>query len=841
MKRLKDNLQNQNQHYLYPFFWQHGESKEVLKEYIDKMIEQGIYNMCIESRPHPEFLKAGWWETMNFIIEQAKLNHMKLWILDDAKFPTGYANGKVPDELKKRYLAYRRFDIASDATHVEINVKNFVDMREIMKDKRHHSDKFFKAILVENNSENAIAYDERTLKDVSNCYENEAIYLTLDHKDYSLFVIYETLCGEEVTQDYLDPMKKEATQILIQEVYEKHYEHYHDDFQKTIVGFFSDEPRFGNIKGTTASIGRQDMPLPFNNEVYQQLQKNKDFKDEKLIYLFIGESPSAYQLRFEYMNIVTQLYSQNFSQYIGKWCQEKGVDYVGHTIEDNNAHARLGYGTGHYFRGMAGQTMAGIDIIGGQVVPGMDYHHDAFNTGGSDGEFYHYALVKMGASAAKLDPKKNGKLMCEAFGAYGWIEGLKMMKWITDHMLSHGVNVIVPHAFDPAKFPDWDCPPHFYAHGNNPQYLYFHKWSTYADRLCHLLSGGYHDCQVGVLYHAFAEWSGDYMFMQKVLKELSHHQIGCDIISEDYLMEARIENKSYIINNYAYQVLVIPYAQRLPQFLLDQINELAKNVQVIFIDDYPEYLMEHCQKVPLEKIGEILYQYTDIITSSFEEKLVTYKYKQDDGIIYMLNNENIHHCIDTDVSLRAENLMIYDAYINQSYQLESQTQDGITSFHLHLAPYQSLVLVSGKSHHQSIKKGELIDERNAAKISLKSYNEEKYTPIPYTLLDSTLSQKFPYFSGQIKYEFDICSKEDLLLELEEAYEIVEMIVNGKSIQTLIAPPYIFDLSDFIDLERNHIEIITTNNLSRNQRDSFSSYLSLEPLGIIKPIKIYKKA
>ena len=150
-----------------------------------------------------------------------------------------------------------------------------------------------------------------------------------------------------------------------------------------------------------------------------------------------------------------------------------------------------GYGVGHYFRGIAGQTIAGIDIIGGQVVPGMDYYHDAFSTGGSDGEFYHYALVKMGASSAKLDPQKNGRLMCEAFGAYGWVEGLKMMKWITDHMLSHGVNVIVPHAFNPAPFPDWDCPPHFYAHGQNPQYPYFHKWSHYADRLCHLLSGGY--------------------------------------------------------------------------------------------------------------------------------------------------------------------------------------------------------------------------------------------------------------------------------------------------------------------------------------------------------------
>lgn len=54
---------------------------------------------------------------------------------------------------------------------------------------------------------------------------------------------------------------------------------------------------------------------------------------------------------------------------------------------------------------------AGIDVIGGQVVPGMNYHHDAFNTGGSNGEFYHYALAKLASSAAHLDPLKK-EILC---------------------------------------------------------------------------------------------------------------------------------------------------------------------------------------------------------------------------------------------------------------------------------------------------------------------------------------------------------------------------------------------------------------------------------------------
>ena len=54
----------------------------------------------------------------------------------------------------------------------------------------------------------------------------------------------------------------------------------------------------------------------------------------------------------------------------------------------------------------------------------------------ADGEFYHYALGKMGASCGHLDPKKKGRTMCELFGAYGWSFGVRDMKYLLDHLLT---------------------------------------------------------------------------------------------------------------------------------------------------------------------------------------------------------------------------------------------------------------------------------------------------------------------------------------------------------------------------------------------------------------------
>jgi len=48
------------------------------------------------------------------------------------------------------------------------------------------------------------------------------------------------------------------------------------------------------------------------------------------------------------------------------------VEYIGHTIEDNNANACLGYGAGHFYKAMTYEDMAGIDVVLHELMPGMD-------------------------------------------------------------------------------------------------------------------------------------------------------------------------------------------------------------------------------------------------------------------------------------------------------------------------------------------------------------------------------------------------------------------------------------------------------------------------------------
>ena len=82
-------------------------------------------------------------------------------------------------------------------------------------------------------------------------------------------------------------------------------------------------------------------------------------------------------------------------------------------------------------------------------------------------------MGRLASSAAAIDRRKKDRSMCEIFGNYGWKEGVRLEAYLADHFMVRGVNHFVPHAFSAKDFPDQDCPPHFYAHGHNPQYRHF--------------------------------------------------------------------------------------------------------------------------------------------------------------------------------------------------------------------------------------------------------------------------------------------------------------------------------------------------------------------------------
>ena len=623
MKRLTDVLQNQGENYILPFFWQHGETEAKLREYMNAIHDCGIGAVCCECRPHPDFCGPQWWHDLDVILDEAKKLDMKVWILDDAHFPTGQANGamvEAPAELCKQFLHYHEAEISGPTPGITLDVASMARYRKNPMSgggrmglfsagapAREFDDDELVAVVAADGLENGI--DGRTLIDITDHVHDGVLTWDVPAGYWRVFVVYKTRNGGG-NAHYINAVSFPSCRVQLDAVYEPHWAHYKDEFGKTIVGFFSDEPQLGNVSGFDPDnwIGKK-MPLPWSDEVESELKTRLGDRYTALLATlwFPDKSgPDAAFARYHYMDVITRAVERDFSFQIGDWCAAHGVKYIGHTIEDNNEHARMGQSFAHQFRGLGGQHMGGIDDIGGQVLFGADH---LMRSGGlmptagepiSDGEFFHYMLGKLGASHGHLDPRKRGDSMCEIFGAYGWSEGTRLMKYLADHFMVRGVNHFVPHAFSPREFPDDDCPPHFYAHGLNPLYKGFGQLMRYMNRVCHLISGGTAKPAVAVLYHAEGEWTSreeGYLLTQKPLRVLAQAQIDADILWTDVLVEREryqtTLGRTLTVAGTSFRALVIPYSYYITSHLAAFLTEAqAAGFPVCFVGGRPQAIAD---------------------------------------------------------------------------------------------------------------------------------------------------------------------------------------------------------------------------------------------------------
>ena len=106
-KTIKQVLENRDDNHMLPFFWQHGEDEATLRKCMGAIQAANCNAVCVESRIHPDFAGPGWWRDMDVIFDEARKRNMKVWILDDRVFPTGFANGALknqPDSMCKQNI-----------------------------------------------------------------------------------------------------------------------------------------------------------------------------------------------------------------------------------------------------------------------------------------------------------------------------------------------------------------------------------------------------------------------------------------------------------------------------------------------------------------------------------------------------------------------------------------------------------------------------------------------------------------------------------------------------------------------------------------------------------------
>ena len=842
--RLARVLGGKEDNYLLPFYWQHGTHRDRIPAQVQRIFESGCRALCVESRPHPDFAGPDWWADMDIILAECEKRDMKVWVLDDKRFPTGYANGLVG----KKYPHLRQWNIVE--RHVD--VMGPMEGASFLMQPDTPAEPLVAVLAYPRTGHDEDMRSEPI--DLTGNVQGGTLYWDVPNGCYRVFFLYRNQrCGRG---DFMDMISEESCHVLIEAVYEPHYEHYARYFGKTLVGFFSDEPCFGNsVSGQMRvdygfyerRVGDAGLAFPFNDQVLSLM--SRELGEDARLYL--GElwyvSEHSHKTRLAYMNAITQLWRTCFSEQVGNWCRAHGVMYIGHIIEDMNAHARLSCSGGHYFRSLQGQDMSGIDIVLHQVMPGMAHYMHNCSTSGNlaDPAFFHYILGQLAASMAHQYPQMKGRAMCEEFGAYGWAEGSTMMKWITDFLLVRGVNHFVPHAFSP-DYPDPDCPPHFGAEGQDPQFDGFTHLMQYTNKAAHLLYGGEHVTSCAILYHAEGEWMnrrGEAMLMQVPAKALLDAHLCYDIMCLDILEQAQVQDGKLTVNGERYGALVVPYAPLMPDATRAAVQRLCDaGVPVLLCGGRPKGLNGEVVSVSELPARVHALGLADVIVEGECPLLRHYHVKRDGEEVFMFFNEDSVRTAYATVTLPVQGKFARLRLI-EDLAFADATEDGRIT--IELLPGQSEILVFGSEAELSAQavptKATVLTPTYHIELA-DSEDLSAFYPYKTTdrLVSITAAGEKPDFSGKMRYTFTMNVGQDFenaTLDLGKVGQTARVFVNGQDAGIRITAPYAFPISAYLKAGENTVTVEVANTLVGKVRDRFSHNMVITPSGLLGPVTL----
>ena len=247
-RRIQECLDGREGSYVLPFLWMHGEPREALVRELDAIERSGAREFCAESRVYEAFCEDAWWEDFGFLLEEAARRGMRVWLLDDKHFPTGYANGLPARRpaLQKRTLRECHVDVAGPLPGGAVPAWNRWNAQ----------------------TERLIGiYAYRRAPGDGEAVCGAPVELTAQLRDglvywdipdgvWRVFFLLDSDASPAPYRQYIDMLTRESCALLLEAVYQPHYEHFARYFGNTFAGFFSDEPCFANDDGRyTSGLG----------------------------------------------------------------------------------------------------------------------------------------------------------------------------------------------------------------------------------------------------------------------------------------------------------------------------------------------------------------------------------------------------------------------------------------------------------------------------------------------------------------------------------------------------------------------------------------------------------
>lgn len=646
--------------------WEGAMDLTTIQHDLDSIKQKGFKSVIFEAGyglPY-EYLSDAWFEAIKTGVTEAKKRGLKVWIIDEGKYPSGFAGGKFtrerPDLRMKAIVAIDTIR-AERGTRLKGLKTKAISAVAVSRESLPN-----RTVEVKNGK---ITFD-------AGDHDWDIILAGSDFRTCQTRAVNNPTRGKDTSNslcDYLDPA---AVRQFIDWTHEQYKKTIGDEFGKTVLGFRGDEPDFAYTPWTPA--------------ITSEFISRKGYDPTPYYASLVLRTPTTEEenrFRADYWDVWSDLFARHFFKQQADWCDANELAHITHLNNDHNMPVCV-RAEGSLFRTLSKVQIPGIDAIWNQIWPKTINNYP-----------------KYASSVAHVYGKP--RAFSESFAAYRTPPTLPTAKYAIDYQLTRGINF-----FEFMFWPSGSTEPNWMTDPG------MKNLNDYSNRACYLFTQGVPGARIAVFYPTSTLWLKDNSIdpdLNTIAQQLLHHQRDFDWVDEDAFSEALTIGNGYMENRSGqrYYTLIIPSCDVIPEAMWRQVEAFANHGgKVLFWGKHPTMTVSRSYMRP-DSITQLqhnaLYepkcQWSNIVEQALpkpeisigqpsDSLPVTYAHRVlNDAHLYMLFNEG-EEALTFDVEFdQAGTMDEWNAYTGKTTPVGSAaTSTGGTRRRFTLAPWESRIV-----------------------------------------------------------------------------------------------------------------------------------------------------
>jgi len=535
-----------------PYYGMNGPmTREVVARDLDTMKALGYQAVTAQSgKKFPyAYLSEEYFTFFRMFVDEAKKRNMRVWIVDDAGYPSGFVGGKISElapDLRMQALVVTRIPVAANEAVSRPFTANMVSALAV--DER-------------DGTQQSIALSASGLHWTAPATGNWTVLL-VEHQFRTSPTRSDTnpTGAKDATQSLEDYLHPAATRWNIEFTHEAYKKHLGDEFGKTIMGFRGDEPDY-SING-----------LPWTPAFFDRFQQIKGYDVRPYVASFFLKqlTPEQARIKADYYDVFSRLFRDGYFKVQGDWCAANHLEYQVH-LNHEEMELELTHSEGDFFRDMSPVQVPGIDSIWHQIFP------DTISD-----------FPRLASSAAHVYGKP--RAFTESFAAYRPTPSIADVRYGIDEQLVRGINLIEIMYFPSSSAAPRASAPSFMGDPGFPDVLHAARSTSY------LMSMGRPAAHVALYLPSSSLWlrdeAADRAFVSTE-RLLSEHQIDFDIVDEDALATGLSSTPQGLrtLSGNTFTTVILPGESILSEAALTRLRTFAKSGgKVLFLDHTPDHI-----------------------------------------------------------------------------------------------------------------------------------------------------------------------------------------------------------------------------------------------------------